>query len=177
MNISNHRVFHVCLTLCSTPATRVKRRLLLTYLNGLWQKQRLFSAGLLDNDKLPHFYYRDDAVRIWGAIHGFTTEIVAVHYRDDEDVELDEELLLFLQVSDKQLSGTDRRGQFKFFTMRSRSSTIAWSYCEKLDSTSPLMMESTKKDIRGYRELLWKCDNKKCRRNFPVITQKWQYWH
>ena len=67
----------------------------------LWQKQRLcYSVGLLDNDKLPHFYYRDDAVKIWGAIQGFATEIVAVHYRDDEDVQLDEELLLFLQVGD-----------------------------------------------------------------------------
>ena len=52
----------------------------------------------MDSDKLPQFYYRDDALRIWEAIQSFTTEIAALHYRDDEDVELDEELLCFLQV-------------------------------------------------------------------------------
>ena len=54
--------------------------------------------GLLDNDKLPQFYFRDDAIRLWTVIESFATEMVAVHYRDDEDVELDEELLGFFQV-------------------------------------------------------------------------------
>ena len=85
----------------------------------MWQKQRLcYSVGLLDNDKLPHFYYRDDAVKIWGAIQGFATEIVAVHYRDDEDVELDEELLLFLQVSDKQLPEAKHHRNLKLIQCR-----------------------------------------------------------
>ncbi len=53
----------------------------------------------MDEEKLTHFYYRDDALKIWDAIQSFSAEIVALSYRDDEDVELDEELGFFLQVS------------------------------------------------------------------------------
>ncbi|XP_015762909.1 PREDICTED: allene oxide synthase-lipoxygenase protein-like [Acropora digitifera] len=42
--------------------------------------------------KLPHFYYRDDALRLWGAIRDFVTEIVSIYYQSDEDIQKDSEL-------------------------------------------------------------------------------------
>ncbi len=55
-------------------------------------------AGVLSKDGLPGFHYRDDTIRLWGAVQSFAADVVAVHYRDDEEVELDDELTLFLQV-------------------------------------------------------------------------------
>ena len=37
--------------------------------------------------KLPHFYYRDDALRLWGTIRDFVSEIVSIYYQSDEDIQ------------------------------------------------------------------------------------------
>ena len=46
--------------------------------------QALKDRGVM---KLPHFYYRDDALRLWGAIRDFVSEIVSIYYQSDEDIQ------------------------------------------------------------------------------------------
>ena len=49
--------------------------------------QVLKDRGVDDPEKLPHFYYRDDALRLWGAIRDFASEIVSIYYQSDEDIQ------------------------------------------------------------------------------------------
>ena len=39
--------------------------------------QVLRERGVDDPDRLPHFYYRDDALRLWSATSDFVSEIVS----------------------------------------------------------------------------------------------------
>uniref|UniRef100_A0A8C3WJG8 Arachidonate 15-lipoxygenase B n=1 Tax=Catagonus wagneri TaxID=51154 RepID=A0A8C3WJG8_9CETA len=45
-----------------------------------------------DIQDLAHYYYRDDALRIWAAIESFVSEIVGIYYPDDSAVSRDVEL-------------------------------------------------------------------------------------
>ena len=49
--------------------------------------QVLKDRGVDDPVKLPHFYYRDDALRLWGAIRDFVSEIVSIYYQSNEDIQ------------------------------------------------------------------------------------------
>ena len=42
--------------------------------------------------KLPHYYYRDDALQLWTAISDFVADIVNIYYSSDDDVQRDDEL-------------------------------------------------------------------------------------
>ena len=42
--------------------------------------------GVHDAKKLPGFYYRDDALRLWQAINDFVTHILAIYYHSDKDI-------------------------------------------------------------------------------------------
>ena len=46
----------------------------------------LKERGVDDPEKLPRFYYRDDALRLWDAISEFVKEIVSIFYASDDDV-------------------------------------------------------------------------------------------
>ena len=46
----------------------------------------LKERGVDDPEKLPRFYYRDDALRLWNAISEFVQEIVTIFYASDDDV-------------------------------------------------------------------------------------------
>eukprot|EP00118_Oscarella_pearsei_P020349 m.220380 g.220380 ORF g.220380 m.220380 type:complete len:749 (+) comp39936_c2_seq4:1023-3269(+) len=45
-----------------------------------------------DAEKLPNYYYRDDALKLWNAIQSFLEEVVKIYYKSDDDVKRDEEL-------------------------------------------------------------------------------------
>ena len=46
----------------------------------------LQERGVADVDKLPRYYYRDDALLLWNAIHEYVVEIVGIYYTSDGDV-------------------------------------------------------------------------------------------
>ena len=55
--------------------------------------------GVIDHKTFPGYYYRDDALNLWEAIQDFVTEVVAIYYQEDQDIESDEEIANFLAVS------------------------------------------------------------------------------
>lgn len=52
----------------------------------------LKERGVLDANKLPGFYYRDDALRLWQAISDFAKDILSIYYHSDDDIQKDTEL-------------------------------------------------------------------------------------
>ena len=47
----------------------------------------LKERGVDDPEKLPNFYYRDDALNLWNAISEFVKDIIAAYYSSDDDVD------------------------------------------------------------------------------------------
>lgn len=47
----------------------------------------LKDRGVDDPEKLPGFYYRDDALRLWNAIKDYIKRILSIYYHSDEDIE------------------------------------------------------------------------------------------
>ena len=47
----------------------------------------LKDRGVDDTEKLPGFYYRDDALRLWNAIKDYINRILSIYYHSDEDIE------------------------------------------------------------------------------------------
>lgn len=52
----------------------------------------LKKRGVCDAEVLSRYPYRDDVTDLWGALLAYTTDIVAIWYRDDGDVAADTEL-------------------------------------------------------------------------------------
>jgi len=52
----------------------------------------LEARGVDDEGHLPHYYYRDDALRVWGHVRGAVEQIVDMFYDVDADVTADSEL-------------------------------------------------------------------------------------
>jgi len=52
----------------------------------------LKDRGVDDPEKLPGFYYRDDALRLWHAIKDYISKILSIYYHSDEDIEKDSEI-------------------------------------------------------------------------------------
>ena len=48
--------------------------------------QVLKDRGVDDPVKLPHFYYRDDALKLWDAIKDFVSKMLSIYYQSDEDI-------------------------------------------------------------------------------------------
>ena len=48
--------------------------------------QVLKDRGVDDPEKLPHFYYRDDALKLWDAIKDFVSKMLSIYYQSDEDI-------------------------------------------------------------------------------------------
>lgn len=57
-----------------------------------WLPTWLADQGLDDTDALPHFPFRDDAMLVWDAIHGWVTDFVDIHWTDDAAVRSDAHL-------------------------------------------------------------------------------------
>ena len=50
-------------------------------------RQALKDRGVDDPVKLPHFYYRDDALKLWDAIKDFVSKIVSIYYQSKKDIQ------------------------------------------------------------------------------------------
>lgn len=48
--------------------------------------------GIMDAKKLPGFFYRDDSLRLWGAIKDYVSSILSIYYSSDTDIQKDTEL-------------------------------------------------------------------------------------
>ncbi|MEO1560864.1 MAG: lipoxygenase family protein, partial [Cyanobacteria bacterium J06632_19] len=53
---------------------------------------QLQERGVDDNDKLPVYPYRDDALLIWYAIRQWVSDYLTIRYKNDQDVQNDTEL-------------------------------------------------------------------------------------
>ena len=54
--------------------------------------QSLDKRGVADSTVLPNYLYRDDALKLWGAINQFVDNILRIYYHSDEDVQQDDEI-------------------------------------------------------------------------------------
>ena len=54
--------------------------------------QDLASRGVHDPELLPHYLYRDDALRTWRATASYCRDMLKLFYIDDDDVITDTEL-------------------------------------------------------------------------------------
>ncbi len=52
----------------------------------------LAQRGVMEEDVLPGYYYRDDGLKLWEAIQDFVTEVLCIYYDDDDQVDRDDEL-------------------------------------------------------------------------------------
>lgn len=43
--------------------------------------------GIMDAKKLPGFFYRDDSLRLWGAIKDYVSSILSIYYSSDTDIQ------------------------------------------------------------------------------------------
>lgn len=69
----------------------------------------LARRGLLDPAVLPGYYYRDDSLLLFDAIGAYVTELLGVYYRNDDDVQADNEVQAWArELIDEQ--GADLRG-------------------------------------------------------------------
>ena len=61
------------------------------YRNITWESydlpKMLKERGVDNPEKLPRFYYRDDALSLWNAIATFVKEIIDIYYSSDHDVD------------------------------------------------------------------------------------------
>jgi len=64
----------------------------------------LAARGLHDPELLPHYLYRDDALRTWRATAAYCRDMLRLFYADDDDV-----------VTDTELQVASRVGRFVFF--------------------------------------------------------------
>jgi len=64
----------------------------------------LASRGVHDPDRLPHYLYRDDALRAWRATADYCRDMLRLFYADDQDVVTDTELQVVLTSSHSALS-------------------------------------------------------------------------
>lgn len=47
--------------------------------------------------QLPNYFYRDNSLMLWEAIHSFVTDIVSLYYHTDQDVQKDTELQAWIK--------------------------------------------------------------------------------
>ena len=55
-------------------------------------KHGMKERGVDDPDKLPHYYYRDDGMKVWEAMEDYVRDVISVFYSSDEEVASDPQL-------------------------------------------------------------------------------------
>jgi arachidonate 15-lipoxygenase len=60
--------------------------------NQTFLRKTLAARGVASTDALPDYPYRDDALAVWDAIHGWVSDYVSIYYSGSEDVTGDYEL-------------------------------------------------------------------------------------
>ncbi|XP_023564167.1 arachidonate 5-lipoxygenase isoform X2 [Octodon degus] len=53
------------------------------------------ARGMDSAEDIPYYFYRDDGLRVWEAIHSFVAEVVDIYYESDQVVAEDTELQAF----------------------------------------------------------------------------------
>ena len=80
----------------SNQSSFVKRQYDMFRLPLLYLPDNFIERGVLEDEVLPGYYFRDDSLKIWEAVTDFVTEIISIYYADDEEVEKDDELAAML---------------------------------------------------------------------------------
>ncbi|HMT43428.1 MAG TPA: lipoxygenase family protein [Chakrabartia sp.] len=78
-------------TITSTQTLAIQARLGFDFA-GRMPPQDFATRGVANPATLPHYPYRDDALRVWAAIRGWAADYLAVYYTDDAAVAADTEL-------------------------------------------------------------------------------------
>jgi len=60
--------------------------------NDLDPANDLRARGVDDEHRLPGYYYRDDALRVWTHVRRCVEQVLAFFYETDSDVTIDSEL-------------------------------------------------------------------------------------
>ena len=60
-------------------------------------KRNIKERGVDSSEKLPHYYYRDDGMKIWNAFEEFVHRIIDSIYSNDEEVAKDSDLQSFAE--------------------------------------------------------------------------------
>lgn len=83
----------------------------------LFLPDNFIERGVLEEEVVPGYYYRDDSLQVWEAVSDFVAEIISIYYEDDEDVEKDDELAALLL--DLRANGFHTRADVpeRFFSM------------------------------------------------------------
>lgn len=68
----------------------------LTY-SSLCFPEAIKARGMDSMEDIPYYFYRDDGLLVWEAIHSFTAEVVNIYYESDQVVEEDQELQDFVK--------------------------------------------------------------------------------
>ena len=92
-------------------------------------EQDLERRGVADSKKLPNYWYRDDGLLLWGAIHRYVTKLTAVYYQTDQDCVNDLELQRMIKdIHDNGLrnwSGRPNGVPEKFVTIKEMNEILA----------------------------------------------------
>ena len=86
--------------------------------NDLDPVNDLRARGVDDEALLPHYLYRDDAVRVWTHIQRCVQQILALFYDCDKDVAADSELQVDTHTHGQTDRQTDRHRQTVRHTSR-----------------------------------------------------------
>jgi arachidonate 5-lipoxygenase len=57
----------------------------------------LKQRGVDNTEKLPNYFYRDDGLRLWGAISEYCLNVLKIFYKNDEDVQMDSEIQAWIE--------------------------------------------------------------------------------
>ncbi|KAJ0022691.1 hypothetical protein NQD34_014825 [Periophthalmus magnuspinnatus] len=73
--------------------------ILLRSMSSLTYRSLCLPDDIIDRgvESLPHYYYRDDGLKLWDIIHRFVDGVLSFYYRDDGEVERDPEVQNWIQ--------------------------------------------------------------------------------
>jgi len=77
----------------------------------LYLPDNFAERGVLDEELVPGYPYRDDCLRIWSITQDFVSDIISIFYEDDEEVKKDVELANML--TDLRRNGFHPRADIK----------------------------------------------------------------
>lgn len=93
-------------------------------------KRNLKERGVDNPNELPHYYFRDDGIKIWDAIEAYVQEIIELYYVNDDDVKNDTEVQQWAEeMHTKAFPGVNGAPQGHGFPNQMSSKAELVEYC------------------------------------------------